>query len=88
MKLATLRKEIDEIDWQILKLLARRLRLVRDIGEYKKKNRLPVLDVQREKELILERKEQGDGLKLKDEFIDNFFSLILKESRRIQDESE
>lgn len=84
MELAKLRKEMDGTDWQILKLLARRLKLAKNIGEYKEKNKLPILDAQREKELILERKEKGNRLRLRNKFIDDFFNLILKESRRIQ----
>lgn len=84
MKLAHLRKEIDEVDWQLLQLLAKRLSLVEAIGEYKQENNLPVLDLGREEQLLSGRKQQGRELELRAEFIDQLFALILAESRRRQ----
>jgi monofunctional chorismate mutase len=49
-----LRKEIDKIDDEIIDLLKRRLEIARKIGKIKKERHLPVLDKEREKE-VLER---------------------------------
>lgn len=47
--LEELRKEIDEIDHQIVDAFRHRMALSAEIAEYKKENGLPILDVDREK---------------------------------------
>ena len=46
------RKRINDIDKQMAKLFEERLTVAKDIAEYKIQHGLPVLDKQREKELI------------------------------------
>lgn len=59
-----LRKKIDKIDEQILKLLKKRVDVVEKIGKYKKNNNIPIKDVKREKEVIevLVKKAKEYGL--------------------------
>lgn len=52
MSLNKLREEIDFIDKELVKLFEKRLNVVEKIGEYKKKNLLPILDKQREQEVL------------------------------------
>ena len=54
MDLSTLRGQIDDIDSQILKLFSERMEVCRQVGEYKKANNIPVMQGNRETE-ILER---------------------------------
>ncbi len=49
--LVRLRREIDEIDAQIIDLLKRRMKVCRDIGEYKMRAGLPVFDPVRHAEV-------------------------------------
>lgn len=56
-KLEALRREIDGIDAQLLKLLNRRIEIAREIGALKKAHSEPVCDPHREQK-ILERLEQ------------------------------
>lgn len=46
------RKEINNIDSEIVSLLERRFNVVLNVGQYKKENNLPVLDEEREKKVI------------------------------------
>ena len=50
-----LRGQIDDIDRELLALFRRRMEVTRAVGEYKKAHQLPVLDVERERQ-VLERK--------------------------------
>ncbi|MCU9737373.1 chorismate mutase, partial [Escherichia coli] len=50
--LESLRKTIDQIDRQIVKLLEERMDVVSAIADYKAKQKLPVLDENREKALL------------------------------------
>ena len=52
MDLSTLRAEIDSIDEQILKLFNDRMEVCRKVGEFKKTNKLPVMQGNREQEII------------------------------------
>ncbi|MCR4989461.1 MAG: chorismate mutase [Lachnospiraceae bacterium] len=47
-----LRKKIDDIDKQMAALFEERMNVAYDIGMYKKKNGLPILDADREKKII------------------------------------
>lgn len=47
-----LRNQIDEIDKELTKLFAKRLKVVEQVGEYKKEHNLPILDGNREKEVF------------------------------------
>ncbi|MBS7623536.1 chorismate mutase [Candidatus Bathyarchaeota archaeon] len=63
-RLTYLRKQIDEVDRQILDLLRRRLTIAEEIGRVKVENRLPTRDEERERE-VLERaasKAEADGI--------------------------
>ncbi len=52
MELAELRKEIDEIDSQIIDLFERRMKVCSKVAEYKIENNMPVLDKTREDEKL------------------------------------
>jgi len=51
------REQIDRIDSEIVRLLAQRFEVVREVGEYKKQNNLPPLQPGRWQE-VLESKKQ------------------------------
>lgn len=52
MDLKEIRKKIDIIDDEILKLFTERMETVKDVAEYKKANNLPTLNSQRERDII------------------------------------
>jgi len=54
--LQALRKRIDEIDTQILKALGERVAVCQKIGEYKKRQGLPIGDKNREEEVYSKAK--------------------------------
>jgi chorismate mutase-like protein len=77
------RNEIDTIDSQILALLSRRAEIAREIGVAKAKAGLPVLDWERESEILSRLSRENEGI-LDDEAIARIYRLILQESRLIQ----
>ncbi len=81
-----LRIMIDRWDKQILTLLGRRIEIVRKIGKLKTNQAAPILDPDREKRLMLQRKEWGKLLNLPEELVEELFGVILKQSTRIQTE--
>ena len=52
MKLDELRKQIDEIDKNMASLFEKRMKIVEEIGRFKKENGLEILDEAREKQVI------------------------------------
>ncbi|MEG2420603.1 MAG: prephenate dehydratase domain-containing protein [Oscillospiraceae bacterium] len=54
--LQTLRGQLDEIDRQLVPLLEGRMDLVRRVGDYKRAHGLPVLDADRERDLLAEKR--------------------------------
>lgn len=81
MDLLELRKQIDDVDNQLIPLLLRRMNISRDVAQYKHENGIPVLNAQREQEILdnvsAECGEQGDAIK-------TVFSAIMDTSRAIQ----
>lgn len=52
MELKDLRNKIDQIDQELVTLIEQRLEVVKQIGDYKKKHNLPILDQNREQEVL------------------------------------
>lgn len=77
------RKEINEIDDKLLELLQRRFDVAKKVGKYKLEKGLPVLDKQRENDIINSIAEKSNFSK---DFIEKFFNAIFEESRRLQEE--
>ena len=79
-----LRKEIDQIDQQMIQLLAARLRVVKKVGEYKKERNLPALDQNRWQEVLANRLKQAKELNLNENFITETYELIHQEALKIE----
>ncbi len=81
MDLLELRKQIDEIDDKLIPLLEKRMEVVAQVAEYKAQHGIPVLNEQREKEILdgIKAKCGGDG-----EAIATVFAAIMKTSREKQ----
>lgn len=54
--LESLRKQIDEIDEQIVSLLTKRMDIVKSVGRFKKENKIPALDKKRWREVLASKK--------------------------------
>ena len=84
--LLALRAEIDDIDSEILSLLARRMGLSCDIGQLKKENSMSAFQPNRWKQILSEHIETGKTLNLSEELITNVFEAIHKASVEVQTE--
>jgi chorismate mutase/prephenate dehydratase len=78
------RKEIDEIDRELLALFERRMNVAVRVANYKKENNLPIYDEERESKII---KKNVDNLKNKhyDLIARRFFLSIMELSRSLQE---
>lgn len=78
------REAIDALDRQLLETLERRMQLVRQIGTYKDRNNLCILQPNRYRELVEARMELGNALGLDKEWVRELFSLIHEASVHVQ----
>ncbi len=81
-KLHELRKKIDLIDVDIVKLLLLRFRLAKSIGKYKKSMKVKITDKKRELQIIKNIKIAKDNKNQK--FIAGLFKKIIKHSKNLQ----
>ena len=79
-----LRKQIDELDNQLMELLAKRMEVCREIGRYKKEHNMTVLQTSRYNEILEKRGVQGSLTGMSPEFIARVFESIHEESVRQQ----
>lgn len=81
--LQSFREKIDSIDEKILKLLAKRMDLIKDVGELKAKLELKVEDLNREKEIIERLTKHAHGHLTEGQLI-RIFTAVFKSSKQLQ----
>lgn len=79
-QLDRLRKEIDLIDDEIMNILASRMKIAREIGQYKKENNMIILQTDRWKEVLQKFVDRGTQYGLSEEFITRLIKSIHDES--------
>ncbi len=75
-----LRQEINHIDDEILNLLSNRMKVAKEIGEYKKQNNITILQQKRWKEIISKGKSYAVKHGLSEEFMLKYLQSIHDES--------
>jgi len=85
-KLEELRRRIDQIDHEMMEILASRMELVHQIGEYKKQNKVTALQINRWSQMMDDRTNLAAKLHLDETFIKILFQLIHEDSVRQQTE--
>lgn len=83
-QLEELRNQIDSIDYQLIELVSSRMRVSEKMGEYKYKNNVAILQMERWLEILRTRGEHGTMLEMDPSFIERFMTLLHQESIRIQ----
>ncbi|MEL6674187.1 MAG: bifunctional 3-deoxy-7-phosphoheptulonate synthase/chorismate mutase type II [Bacteroidota bacterium] len=85
-KLELLREQIDEVDARLIDALADRMKIVRQIGEYKRENNITILQASRWSEIIQDRLAHSSPLGLSDDIMVEILQMVHKESIRHQNE--
>lgn len=85
MELEKLREEIDMVDDGIISLLSKREGLIKEIALIKKRNGIPVLDREREAQILQTLKKKAEERGLDGEFVLALYRLILKNSKKNQE---
>jgi chorismate mutase len=82
--LSILRRQIDELDNKLLEVLAKRFRVSREIGTYKKEHNMAVLQTVRYDEILKDRISQAESMDINGEFMKTVLEAIHEESVRVQ----
>jgi chorismate mutase len=82
--LSELRKQIDECDNNLIQELAKRMRVAREIGTYKKEHNMTILQTVRYNEILDKRASQGVLCGMSSNFVKKVFEAIHEESVRQQ----
>jgi chorismate mutase len=77
------RREIDDIDVELLRLLNMRARLALKIGALKQAADIPFLDADRERTVLQRLQEINDG-PLDERAVGKVFRRVIRESRRLE----
>lgn len=83
--IAHLRSTIDEVDEQIMALLAQRMKISRAIGQLKKRCNIAILQPERWQKLVEERIASGNAKGLLESFVVQLYQSIHEESIRLQE---
>ncbi len=84
-RLEEMRNQIDSIDHQLIELLASRMRISSEMGEFKCRNDVTVFQLERWLEILRTRTQHGISEGLDAEFIGTIIRMIHDESIRCQD---
>lgn len=82
--LNALRKQIDELDNTLMNLLTKRMRISREIAEYKKQHNMRVVQTGRYNEILDKRGAQGTLCGMDTDFVKKVYEAIHEESVRQQ----
>ncbi len=82
--LQQLRKQIDNLDNELLEILNKRMRVACEIGQYKKEHRMPVVQAGRYDDLMSLRVKQAQEMGMSPDFMRKVLSAIHEESVRRQ----
>lgn len=86
-KLSGLREQIDDIDSQLVQLLAKRRIVTTKVGELKSKVGMPIFAPERETELLTKRREQAKTVGLCPDLIEDVLRRLMRDSYVSQDAS-
>lgn len=82
--LTLLRQQIDQIDNELLEVLSKRMRVSREIGQYKKEHRMPAVQAGRYNDIMRTRVKLGEEMGMSADFIKSILLAIHDESVRQQ----
>ena len=82
--LALLRQQIDQIDSELLEALSKRMRVSREIGQYKKEHSMPAVQTGRYDDILNSRARSAEELGMSGEFMKVVYQAIHEESVRQQ----
>jgi chorismate mutase len=78
--LEKLRQQINNLDDELMQILSQRMKVARNIGEYKKENNITILQTNRWNDILDRAYLKGDKLGLSKDFVTRYFDAVHMES--------
>jgi len=82
------RKQIDTLDEELLNVLAKRINIVRKIGEFKKARGISLLDEKRWQQILHSTLSKAKSLHLSQVFIEKLYNLIHEYTLEVEKNSK
>lgn len=82
-ELNNIRRQLNQIDGQLLALLEARAELIKQVTEIKKRKGLPIRDKEREEEII---QSKASKTELPEEFVRQIYQAIIDASSKLEGE--
>jgi chorismate mutase len=82
--LTLLRQQIDQIDNDLIEIIAKRMRVSREIGQYKKEHRMQIVHTNRYDDIMKSRMKLAEELGMSGNFMRTIVEAIHEESVRQQ----
>lgn len=86
IKIENLRREIDELDGQLIQILAQRFSAVKALGAVKRQAGIAIFDEEREAQMKQRFLNLAVKAYIQPELVDQFMSVIIEYSRFLQEE--
>ena len=83
-RILVLRKKIDKLDEEIIRLLKKRMKISKEVGKLKEELHIPVEDRRREDQII-DRLIQQAGKNLSEDHLIRIFTAVFKSSKQVQE---
>lgn len=83
--LTQFRNRIDSLDSEIIRLLAERFTVVRQVAHVKKSDNIPAVLPDRIEHVLMRAEQQADSLDLDPEFARKLYEFIVEEACRVED---
>jgi len=87
MELEEIRKKIDLLDEEMVRTLAKRMALVKEVARFKKEKGLPFKQPEREQQLIEEKRKLAQELGLDPGFVENLCKAIIDQSLKLEEKA-
>lgn len=84
MGLKKLRDEIDLLDEELVSIIARRMSLMPKVARFKKKNKLEIFQIEREKELLKQKRQLATKFDLDVNMVESIFKKMMVTTKKIQ----
>ena len=81
-KLEKLRKEIDKIDNDLIKIIAKRFKITERVRDFKKENNLPIEDKNREAQILEKANVLAKKIGINSDLAKNILMQIISEAKK------
>ena len=86
MDLKELRAHLDRLDTALVYILAERMSLIPKVAEYKKENNIERYQPEREREILVLKRELAKKVELNPDLVETLFKEIILDAHRIEEE--